>query len=309
MTFAKPGIRTGVNVLVLRALGIGDLLVAVPALRGLRRAFPGDRIVLAAPDNLAELVGLTGAVDELLPTAGLGALRAPGTPDLAVNLHGAGPESIVDLLAARPGTIVTHRHPRFPGLSGPRWREQVHEVRRWCGLLAWYGIHADLEDLGLARPELPTPAPGTVVVHPGAKARARRWPPDRFAEVAKRLTRKGHAVVVTGGPDERELVKTVVRQAHLPASATLAGRLGLGELAALVAGARLVISNDTGVGHLATAYGTPSVLLFGPTEPARWGPPADRPWHIVLRDMHQLSIEDVLVAADTVDQRRRRSVR
>jgi ADP-heptose:LPS heptosyltransferase len=309
MTTAKPGYQHRVDVLVLRALGIGDLLVAVPALRGLRRAFPGDRIVLAAPENLVELVRLTGAVDEVLPTPGLGVLRSPTAPDLAVNLHGAGPESIADLLGTRPSTIVTHRHPRFPELSGPRWREQVHEVRRWCGLLAWHGIHADQEDLELARPDLPSPAPGAVVVHPGAKAHARRWSPDRFADVANRLARKGWDIVVTGGPTDRELAETVARQAELPAKAVLAGRLGLGELAALVAEARLVISNDTGVGHLATAYGTPSVLLFGPTAPARWGPPADRPWHRVLRDMHLLSTRDVLAAADAVDQRRGRPIR
>jgi ADP-heptose:LPS heptosyltransferase len=74
----------------------------------------------------------------------------------------------------------------------------------------------------------------------------------------------------------------VAGQAGLPADAVLAGTLGLSGLAALVAGAALVVSNDTGVGHLATAYGTPSVLLFGPTAPTGWGPPPDRPQHTVL---------------------------
>jgi ADP-heptose:LPS heptosyltransferase len=58
----------------------------------------------------------------------------------------------------------------------------------------------------------------------------------------------------------------------------LAGRTGLDDLAAVVARARLLISGDTGIGHLATAYRTPSVLLFGPVPPRRWGPPA-RPYH------------------------------
>jgi ADP-heptose:LPS heptosyltransferase len=309
-------------VLVLRALGIGDLLVAVPALRGLRHAFPDHRIVLAAPEKLAELVALTGAVDELLPTPGLGALRWSYPPGLAVNLHGAGPESIVDLLATRPDTLITHRHPMFPDVAGPPWQDSVHEVRRWCDLLAWHGIHTDPDDLGLLRPDLPSPAPGAIVVHPGAGFGSRRWPADRYAEVARQLTRCGRRVVVSGGHDERALAQTVARQAGLPADAVLAGRLGLGDLAALIADAELVISNDTGVGHLATAYGTPSVLLFGPTSPAGWGPPTDRPQHMVLwagetgdpfsdtvfPGLLRLSIEDVLAAADTVDQRRGRPV-
>lgn len=268
--------------LVLRALGLGDLLTAVPALRGLREADGERRVVLAAPAPLAPLVPLIGAVDELLPTPGLGELRWPGAaPDLAVNLHGSGPQSIRDLLATRPSTLLTHRHPDWPGISGPAWRPDLHEVERWCALLEWHGIPADRADLALAEPDVPSPAPGAVVVHPGAAYPARRWPPERFATVARELATSGYDVVVTGSTTERALAVEVAEHAGLPGSAALAGR-GLGELAALVSGAALVVCGDTGVGHLATAYGTPSVLLFGPTPPALWGPPPGRPRHVAL---------------------------
>jgi ADP-heptose:LPS heptosyltransferase len=272
--------RAGGEVLVLRALGIGDLLVAVPALRGLRRAFPGDHLVLAAPAALTELVALTGAVDEVLPTPGLGTLRWPRpAPRVAVNLHGSGPESIADLRATDPGRLITHRHPDFPDLDGPQWPDDVHEVDRWCGLLAAHGIDADRADLAIARPAVPSPAPGAVVVHPGAAFPARRWPADRFADVARFFAAAGRPVVVTGSPAERELARSVAGRAGLGEDAVLAGRTGLAELAALVARAALVVCGDTGIGHLATAYGTPSVVLFGPTPPARWGPPRGRRQH------------------------------
>lgn len=262
------------TVLALRALGLGDLLVTVPALRGLRRAFPRAHLVLAAPGALTELAELTGAVDELLPTAGLGALRwIRARPALAVNLHGRGPQSIADLRATRPATLITH------GLDGPQWTEELHEVDRWCRLLEHHGIAADRADLALPRPAVMSPAPGAIVVHPGAAYAARRWPARRYGLVARALAAGGYRVVITGGRKEIGLARRVAEVAGLPGEAVLAGRTGLAELAALVADAELVICGDTGVGHLATAYGTPSVVLFGPVSPARWGPPVDRPWH------------------------------
>nr|BFE77942.1 hypothetical protein GCM10020093_005430 [Planobispora longispora] len=119
------------------------------------------------------------------------------------------------------------------------------------------------------------------MIHPGAAHPARRWPPERFARVAAELRAAGHDVVVTGGPAERELALRVAHLARLPGENVLAGRTGLRELAALLTGARLLVCGDTGVAHLASAYGTPSVVLFGPVSPALWGPPPDGP-HIAL---------------------------
>jgi ADP-heptose:LPS heptosyltransferase len=80
-------------------------------------------------------------------------------------------------------------------------------------------------------------------------------------------------VVLTGAAGERPRALGIARAAGLPDSAVLAGRTGLLELAGLVAGVARVVCNDTGVAHLATALGTPSVVLFGPSSPAIWGPP------------------------------------
>jgi ADP-heptose:LPS heptosyltransferase len=272
------------GVLALRALGIGDLLVAVPALRGLRRAFPGERLVLAAPEALGDLVELIDAVDELLPTPALGTLRWPGPPppSAAVNLHGSGPESITDLSATGANRLITHHHPDVPDVDGPEWVEDQHEVRRWCRLLEWHGISAEVDDLAVPAPPGPSPAPGAVVVHPGTGLAPRRWPADRFAEVARALAGDGHEVVITGGHSERDLAHEVAANAGLGADAVLAGHTELAELCALIAGASLVVCADTGAGHLATAFGTPSVVLFGPTPPARWGPPPDRSQHVAL---------------------------
>lgn len=268
------------TILVLRALGLGDLLTAIPALRGLRRAYPDYRIVLATPEPLAPLALISGAVDEVLPTVGLGTLDYRGPrPALAVNLHGSGPQSIRDLLNTEPGELLTHRHRDFPDLAGLPWRAGQHEVDRWCGLMQWSGIDCAPGDLTIEAPY--AQRTGTVVIHPGAAYAARRWPAERFAAVAARMHRDGHDVAVTGSAAEEPLVRSVVDMAGLPESANRAGQLAILDLVELIAGSRLLVCGDTGVGHIATATGTPSVLIFGPTPPSRWGPRGAGP-HVAL---------------------------
>ncbi|MFH8570050.1 glycosyltransferase family 9 protein [Streptomyces sp. NPDC017993] len=294
MTSARPHSPTPPGdarpqILVLRALGLGDLLTVVPALRALRAAHPGHELVLAAPARLADAAEATGAVDRLLPASAtgrevprlLGRLGPP--PALAVDLHGNGPASHGLLQALRPERLFAYAHPAMPALSGPVWREDEHERDRWCRLVAWYGVPADPADLRIDAPALPSPAPGAVVIHPGAAAAARRWPPERFAAVARALHCAGQRVVITAGSGEGQLARRVAQQADLPSSVVLGGDVDVpfAELAALIAGARAVIVGDTGLAHLAGALGTPSVALFGPVAPRIWGPP-NLPRHRVL---------------------------
>ena len=267
-----------------RALGLGDLLTAVPALRGLARAFPDHRRVLCAPGVLAPLVALIEGVDVLSDTRPLATpsadLRAPA---VAVNLHGRGPQSHRAMAALEPERVVAFACPEA-GHAGPAFDADEHEVRRWCRLLCESGIPADPGDLALRLPPATERhhAAGATVVHPGAASSARRWPIDSFAEVARREHRRGRRVLVTGSEGERELGLRLAESAGLGADAVLAGRTGLGELARVVAAAGRVLCGDTGVGHLATAFGTPSLLLFGPTDPRHWGPPPERDQHVVL---------------------------
>jgi ADP-heptose:LPS heptosyltransferase len=263
-------------ILALRALGVGDLLTAVPALRGLAAAFPGEPLVLAAPAWLRPLIDLIGGVDRIVPTDGLAPRRWDlEAPRLAVNLHGSGPQSHRLLAAAGPAESWAFACAEAGHRDGPPWTDDEHEVHRWCRLLRHYGVPCDESDLLLATPMTAVPR-GATVVHPGAKFAVRRWPADRYAAVAKRLSAAGHRVLITGSAAEHDLCVRVAEAAGLPASA--APVTGLAELAGLVAGARLVISGDTGIAHLAGAYRTPSVTLFGPMSPERWGPP-DRPYH------------------------------
>ncbi len=282
LALSRPG-----PVLALRALGLGDLLTGVPALRALRTALPGRPLVLAAPSALEPLVRLAGMADGMLDVTGVaappGRLPWPGKapPDVAVNLHGRGPQSHRVLAGLRPGRLVGFGSVEA-GHAGPAWDPGEHETARWCRLVSeCFGIPADPGDLLLPRPPVAAPVSRAVVVHPGAAFPARRWPVERFAEVARWAVARGFEVAVTGTPAERPLAERLRRLAGLPASAQLAGRTDLLGLAALVASARLVVCGDTGLAHLASAFRTPSVVLFGPTPPSRWGPPSGGPHEVV----------------------------
>jgi ADP-heptose:LPS heptosyltransferase len=271
---------------VLRALGLGDFLTGLPALRAVRRSFPDHRLVLCAPEVLGPLAALSGAVDAVCDAEPLGPLD-PGLSgaDLAVNLHGRGPQSHRRLLELRPRRLVAFAHPAIDrSRGGPAWRPREHEVRRWCRLLDESGIPADPDALDLAVPPGPVPevAREATLLHPGAASGARRWPVERWAEVARREGARGRRVVVTGGSQERGLGMELAELAGLDAAMVLTGCTDLIGLAGVVAAAARVVVGDTGVAHLATALGTPSVVVFGPTSPQEWGPPPDRPRHRVL---------------------------
>jgi ADP-heptose:LPS heptosyltransferase len=275
-------------VLAYRALGLGDFLTGVPAYRALRRTYPDARLILAAPKALAPLAELTRAIDEVVDTPPLG--PAPSNADLAVNLHGKGPQSHALLKASNPKRLIAVEN----------WDPHEHEVVRWCRLLHEHGIPADPEDLDLDPPPTPSPVPGATVIHPGAASPARRWPRDRFEQLARHYDN----VAITGNPDEA---------IYVPGATDLTGKTDLLTLASVIAHAGLVICGDTGVAHLATAFGTPSIVLFGPTPPSEWGPPPQRTQHRALwagrrGDPHgqtpdpgllEIQVDDVLAVGST----------
>jgi ADP-heptose:LPS heptosyltransferase len=270
------------TVVVLRAIGLGDMLTGLPAMALLRRAVPGHRIVGAVPARFAGLLTGAGLVDDVLATEGLEPLRgAPPAPDLAVDLHGNRRPSRDPLRALGPRRLIGFVRPEDDapeGLSASVWDDDEHEVARWCRLLREHLPGAtEAPPVWSVLPAPPPVLPGATVLHPGAAAGSRRWPVERWTAVARALVDDGHRLVVTGTPGEQSLVDAVAG----PVGARSATRLDVEELFGLVAAASLVVSGDTGLAHVASAFGTPSVVLFGPVSPARWGPP-DRPRHRTL---------------------------
>jgi ADP-heptose:LPS heptosyltransferase len=307
------------RVVVVRALsGLGDMLCAVPALRALRAELPRAHIAVVAPDAVHPILERFDAyVDEVISFPGY-----PGLGGLACTV-GALP-AFLEKMHARRWDAVLQLHGSgivsnpFAALLGGRetfgfylpsqwcpdpdrfWPYPAHdsEVHRCLGLLARLGIpergqHLEFPLRQSDRMELADvlggerlDARGYAVVHPGAASPPRRWPAEHFARVVDALAGRGLRVVLTGTAQEEAVAVSVASAAHAD-TVNFAGRTSLGALAALVDGARVVVSNDTGVAHLADALATPSVVVFTWSDPARWAP-LDRRRHRVVA---QASVE------------------
>ena len=214
-----------------------------------------------------------GAAGPRARAAGLGrpaagARRRPARQGAGVARRGRRPA---------PAAAADLRQPRLPRADlVPRRARGAALVP--AGLRGPRASPADPDALDLAVPSVPPPVPGPPLVHPGAAFPGRRWPPERFAAVARHLAAARRRTC--GSPAGRPRWRWRARSRPRPGCRTTpcwpVGRRPL-ELAALVAAARVVVSGDTGVAHLATAYRRPSVVLFGPVSPALWGPPPRPP--------------------------------
>lgn len=303
------------RIAIFRALSVGDLLVAVPALRAIRHRFPQAEITLVGLpwakefvrryqrylDRFVEFQGYPGIqevpYEETRSQAFLRAQQAYGY-DLVIQMHGNGRTSDALALEFRAEVTVGYYDPAYgkpEGLTvGAPYPDDVHEIYRNLGLAAMLGCqqldprlefplyeqdHAEATALLRALPRAERP---WIALHTGARPSARRWPAEYFARVGDTLARTCQAqILLTGSQGEEETVATVaaLMQTH-PIS--LVGQTSLGALGALLSKLDLFITNDTGPAHIAYAVGCPSITLFGPADYHRWQP-LDQEKHKLVR--------------------------
>lgn len=248
--------------------------------------------VKSAPDAAPEAVG--PAERELIDR--LAVARFDAAIIFTVCTQSALPAALLCRLAGIPRRLAHSRESPYALLSDWVPEPDViqtgmrHEVQRQLDLVASVGFEAASRRLQWRNP--PDAArrlrmrlrahgmghdPAYFVVHPGATAASRRYPPERFGQAAALIARtSGLAAVFTGGPQEMELVEQA-RAAMGAPSFSLAGELPLGELGALIDGARLLVANNTGPVHMAAALGTPVVTLYALTNPQH------TPWGVAAR--------------------------
>ncbi|NJD26675.1 MAG: glycosyltransferase family 9 protein [Chloroflexi bacterium] len=294
------------TIAVLRASGIGDLVFALPALDALRAAYPDAEITMIGRPMHAEILeSRPSAVDRVIAEAGpfigdepepagleetrralIARLRRESW-DLAVQLHGGGRNSnpLVAALGAR--LTVGARSPDAAPLDRTvpyvYWQHEIHrnlEVVALAGAepvtieprLAPTPADRRVADAALTEAGVPEDAP-LAVLHPGASDPRRRWPARSFAGVGDGLADRGLQVVVTGSDGEVGLATEVVGAMAGSGAVAVAGRIGLAGLLGVLARAAVVVANDTGPLHLASALGTPSVGIFWCGNLINAGPP------------------------------------
>nr|WP_156774110.1 glycosyltransferase family 9 protein [Bordetella bronchialis] len=301
------------RIAVFRALQLGDMLCAVPALRALRRHCPDARITLVGLENARPFVQRFQAyIDELMPFPGIPEFpeqraRPQALPefyrqararqfDLALQMHGSGTRSlpVVQALGARRHAGFVPRQDMARAGSLMAWPDDLPEPLRYTGLMRFLGVpvHSDALELPLGESDMDEARAiaaefafepeRTLFIHPGARLRSRRWPAARYAELAAILARRGWRIAVTGSGAERALTAAVAQGAG-QAAIDLTDRTSLGGLAALLARAPLLVCNDTGVSHIAAAVGTRSVVVACGSDTHRWAPLDDRR-HTVIAD-------------------------
>lgn len=321
------------TIALFRAIKLGDLLCTVPTFRALRQAFPDAHIalislpwahefVMAYRDCIDEFIAFPGwpglpeqPVDPAQVVAFLGDMQARRW-DVVMQLQGDG--TLVNAMLHLFGASVLTGYFK-PDVPSERWAEQAgffmpypapsHEIHRHLGLLTYLGIadqgtettflvnDADEERTWQLLTASKLQPHDYVCIHAGGIS-GRRWPAYQFAAVADELARQGYPIVLTGTTAEQAIIYEVKSLMVRPAI-SLAGQTSLGVLAALLQQAALLVSNDTGVAHLAIASQTPSVVVYTSADPDEWGP-LNKDRHRVVRESNPNVYEQVLWEAATL---------
>jgi ADP-heptose:LPS heptosyltransferase len=294
------------RVLLIRLDNLGDVLLTTPAFRAVRRSLPEAHLALLAGPAGCEVGRLNPDIDETIlyrapnedvyfklpqdPAREMATVKALKERDFDAAIiftsykQSALPVAYLCYLAGiplraagsfeGPGSLLTHRH-RYANTVPPR-----HETLRGLELTKSLGFQTVEPEMVLVPREEDEESATSlletygierfILVHPGASASSRAYPPERYAAVVKELaSRSGLPVLVTGGPDEKELARRVAGTAGIH----VGGETEFGSFAALVGRAGAVVTNNTGTTHVASALKRSVVTVFaGTNPPEQWGP-------------------------------------
>jgi heptosyltransferase-1 len=322
------------NILVIDFGQLGDVVLSLPALRSIREKFPRARITVAVGKPGAPIVDLSAYADativvdrvalrdgsKLLSVFRIGRLVKQVRRerfDFVIDLHSLSETNLLGFLSGAPRRLYARRPGRsLDFLSNFRPRPPIednrptkHAIDRYLDVLIPLGIKnapriprlrtlreddAAIEQM-LKKEKANTHA-RLVGLFPGAGHPGRRWPLERFVELAERMVRNDDVrIVLFAGPEEREMLKEI--RASFPRSTIIFDRLTIPQLASALARLSVFVSNDTGPMHVATAVGTPVVALLDRPTPNSFIPIEERHRVIYSHRIIEMTVDEVYEAA------------
>jgi predicted lipopolysaccharide heptosyltransferase III len=285
------------NLLIIKLRYIGDVLLATPTVRAIKAARPDVRVTMMVNRGTEDVLSGNPDMDEII-ALDKGSLAAQSRLiaglrhrqfDTVIDLTDGDRSAFLSWVSGAPVRIGFNDEHRWRG----RYYTQVvqpapgvrHRIDRDLGALESLSIQAGskdpqlwltpeeensadqlLDQLGVQRSQ------SIVILQPGARYWFKAWPPERFAGLADHLTSQYGCQVLIGGSDQDIDLVQQIRQMTKSRSIIMAGRTTIKQFAALAKKSALFVGNDSGAMHVATAVGTPVVALFGPSNPAEWGP-------------------------------------
>jgi ADP-heptose:LPS heptosyltransferase len=312
------------KILVIKLSALGDFVLALAAMRRIREAHPDAHITLLTTPPFEALAKASPYVDAV--DIG-GRPQGPGEwLGLVFRLRAAGYDRVYDLQTSSRSSLMFYALLPFPPQwSGIAWgcshphrnprRDHMHTLERQADQLKAAGIWPDAptEPMSAPPPDLswivdngpaPRAGPGVqrpiVLLIPGGSAHRpeKRWPAERYGELARALFDRGHDILIVGGPQEGELAHRIQR--ILPQARDLTGRTDFARVAALGARAAVVVGNDTGPLHLAAAAGAPTIVLFSKASDPALSAPRGHVAVLQATDLADLEASAVLSAADNM---------
>lgn len=322
------------KIAIFRALQLGDMLCVVPAMRALRAAYPLAHITLLGLPWAASFVSrFSGYIDSFIHFPGYEGLPEQKFSekawaifnqrmqeenfDLILQMQGNG-NIVNEMLGHFPAGAIAGFHSTGNYMSGDLFIEYptgISEIGRHLLMLGNLGIPSQGTELefpvseaeikNLKSLDLPVKYKDYVCIHPGSRGSWRQWPPANFASLADHCAESGYQIIITGTKEEATVTKQVINRMSYSAI-DLTGQTGLGEVGQLIKDAALLISNCTGVSHIAAATKTPSIVISMDGEPERWAPlnktlhktfdwTKNQDFEMVLEQMQQLVTDSLQI--------------
>ncbi|MCM8791800.1 MAG: lipopolysaccharide heptosyltransferase II [Candidatus Omnitrophica bacterium] len=292
------------RILIVRTDKIGDVVLSTPVIKTIRENYPSSFIAMMVSPYTRELLEGNPYLDEVIVydkekkhKGWLGSMHFSRELkkkkfELAIILHPTNRVHLVTFFAGIPkrvgynkklGFLLTDRLPHTKHLGEKHESEYNLDVIRYLGIKniskeLYIPIKREAQNFieELFKKEGITEEDRILAIHPSATCPSKRWPPERFAEVADRLIEKyNFKVFIVAGIKDKEISKMVLKNMKYKAI-DLAGKLSLSQLVSLLRKCQLFISNDSGPVHISSAIGVPVVSIFGRNQrglsPLRWGP-------------------------------------